>query len=146
MKHRDVLHDPVFHDLLHQHAKAARRLRDSVLALRAWHLDHVKHPGEETTSEKWRSATLQEDAVRSLEMVKTAAEELLRYGFEMAPHSGETEHITSIRAARSAHRERLKRFSLGKYGSQEASTGPEEKIYVDDGPPLTIVLKPKPPE
>jgi len=131
---------------MQRHAKAARRLRDSVLALRSWHLDHVKHPGEESTSEKWRSATLQDDVVKSLDMVRDAAEDLLRYGFEMAPHSSENEHLTSVNAARTAHRERLKRCNLGKYGSREEPTGPEEKIYVDGGPPLTIVLKEKKPD
>jgi hypothetical protein len=145
MKHLDVLHDPIFHDLLQRHARAARRLRDSVLALRSWHLDHGKHPGEETVSEKWRSASLQEDCVKAFEFERDTAEELLNYGFELAFHSSENEHIEDIRSKIAAHKKRLEEKT--GWGSRPIELrGPEERIKIDDGPPITIVMKPKQPE
>ena len=145
MKHHDVLHDPVFHVLMQRHARAARRLRDSVLALRSWHLHHTKHPGEQDIGEKWRSATLQDDVTKSLELVRDAAADLVLYGFEMAPHSDETEHLSEIAAARVAHKKRVEEKTGWGTRAPEAK-GPEEQVKAADGPPVTIVLKSKPPE
>jgi hypothetical protein len=140
VNHRDVLLDPIFHDLVRRHELAARRLRESVLALRAWHLDHVKHPGEETAGEKWRSASLQNAAHHALDVLRDAAADLVRYGFELAPYSNDDEHRAEIAASREAHRERVeKKTGWGKGLIQ--FRGPEEKVRVDDGPPITIVLK-----
>jgi hypothetical protein len=135
----------MFHDLMQRHSKAARRLRDSVLALRSWHLGHEKHPGEQTVTEKWRTASLQEDVVKSLDMVRDAAEDLLRYGFELAPHSAEHSHIEEIAKRRVAHKKRVEEKT--GWGSRPIELrGPEEQVKVDDGPPITIVLKPKDPK
>jgi len=140
VNHRDVMYDPVFHDLVRRHEIAARRLRDSVLALRAWHLNHVKHPGEENHSEKWRSAHLQNCAVAALETLRDAAADLVRYGFELSPHSSEAEHIAEIAASRDAHKTRVeKRTGWGR--GPIHPKGPEEQVRIDDGPPITIVLR-----
>lgn len=137
-----VVRDPVFQQLLQKHELAGRKLRDAVMALRSFHLAVHKAPADYSSSEKWRAAHLQETAVQRLEDVRSAADDLLRYGFEIAPHSSCPQHMDQIQGLKTAHHERI--GSHGGWGeAPEKVRGIEERVQVDNGPPITIVIKPK---
>jgi hypothetical protein len=133
--------DPVFQQLLQRHELAGRKLRDSIIALRSFHLSTHKSPADYDIGEKWRSAQLQEAAVHRLEDVRSAADDLLRYGFEIAPHSSCPKHLIMIGELKDAHQERLR--STGWADRPDPVRGIEEQVRVDNGPPITIVIKPK---
>lgn len=136
-----VIRDPVFQQLLKKHELAARKLRDAVISLRSFTLADDKAPRDYTSSEMCRAAILQETLVERLEDERVAAEELLRYGFELAPHSSSPEHLAAIEVAKAAHKKRL-----SQDGWAETTVRPrgfEEQVQVDGGPPVTIVIQPK---
>ena len=138
----DVVHDPVFHDLLVKFESAGRKLRESVIAMRSFYLTHHKRPQDETTSEKWRGAVLSEDAAQRHLDVEDAAAQLLRYAFEIAPHSNCDMHLEELYKLKAAHRERLeRRTGWGK--SAAHPRGIEERVVVDGGPPITLVIDPQ---
>lgn len=138
----DVVHDPVFYDLLHRLELEQRKLRDAVISMRSFYLTHHKKPQDETTSEKWRGALLGEEACARHESVQTAAADLLRYAFELAPHCNDGLHLEEIMLLKHAHRERLARRT--GYGKAEPHPrGIEEKVHVDGGMPVTWVINPK---
>jgi hypothetical protein len=138
----DVIHDPVFQQLLMEYELESRKLRDAVIAMRSFYLTHHKRPLDETTSEKWRGAILSEEACRRHEAAVDAAAQLLRYSFEIAPHNNDGLHLEEIMARKIAHRERLDRRS-GWGKSKPHPNGIEEKVHIDDGPPVTWVINPK---
>jgi len=137
----DIVHDPVFQELLKKHEVAARKLRDAVIAMRAFYLTHHKRPEDETTTEKWRGAVLGEDAARTHEAAVDAAANLLRYGFELAPHSNCPVHLEELYKLKADHRERLERRTGWGKGDPHPK-GIEEQVHVDGGPPITLVFKP----
>ena len=140
MNTNDVIHDPMFQELVRHHELAVRRLREDIIRLRAHYLELVKHPSEHSTSERWRGASLQEAVSESLDKVRSSADELVRYGFELAPYGTDAEHLDGVAASRAAHTKRLtERTGWGQ--KRIELRGPEEKIHVDGGPPITIVLK-----
>lgn len=140
----DVLYDPVFQDLVRKHELSVRRLREDVQRLRSYYLSHHKRPAEDSVSERWMAATLQNAAADRLEDVRESAADLLRYGFELAPFASDDDHMAAISAAKAAHMKRLEeRTGWGK--RPIFPKGPEEQIKVDDGPPLTFILKPEEP-
>lgn len=136
-----VVRDPVFQQLLQRHDLAGRKLRDAVMALRSFHLSVHKAPADYSHSEKWRAAHLAEAAVHRLEEVRSAADELLRYGYEIVPHSSCPQHMGEIKDLKDAHHERI--GSGGWAEAPEKVRGIEEQVQVDHGPPITIVIKPK---
>lgn len=136
-----VVRDPVFVSLLQKHEIAARKLRDTVIALRSFHLTTHKDPQHYTSGEQWRAAHLQETAVQRLEDVRVAAEDLLRYGYELAPHSSCPVHLANIEELKTAHEERT-RSGTGWGETADRPRGIEEQVQVDGGPPITIVIKP----
>lgn len=139
----DVYQDPLFLDLVRRHETAVRRLREDVARLRAHSLSHEKVPTD--PGGKWHAAKLQEAAHHQIDAVRDAAADLLRYAFELVPHSNDPELLADLAALRSAHKQRLaQRTGWGQAPLQ--LRGPEEKIHVDGGPPLTIVLKQDPPK
>lgn len=137
-----VVRDPVFQALLAKHELAGRKLRDAVIAMRAWYLDHHKRPLDENTSEKWRGALLSEDAAQRHQDVVDAAAQLLRYAFEIAPHSNCDLHLEEIYKLKLAHRERLDK-QMGYGERRPHPKGIEERVEIDGGPPLTLVIDPK---
>jgi len=138
----DVVHDPIFQQLVLQYELEGRKLRTAVIAMRSFYLTHHKGPLDETTNEKWRGAVLSEDACARHERVTKAAADLLRYSFEIAPHSNDSLHLEELYKLKMAHRERLARG--GGWGtSKPGPNGIEEKVRVDDGPPITLVIDPK---
>lgn len=142
MNINDVLQDPVFQDLVRRHELAVRRLREDVVRMRHHYLHHLKRPADESAAEQWKAATLQNAACERLEEVRDSAAELLRYAFEVAPHSNDPEHLSSIAAARAAHEKRLTERT--GWGTRPIlPKGPEEQVRLDDGAPFTIVLKPQ---
>lgn len=136
-----VVQDPVFQQLLQKHEIAGRKLRDAVIALRSFHLSTHKAPEAYDHSEKWRAAQLQETAVHRLEDVRTAADDMLRYGFEIAPHSNCPQHLAVIQDLKTAHTERIGCSGWGV--RPDPARGIEEQVQVDGGPPITIVITPK---
>lgn len=139
----NVIHDPLFQDLLQRQEIASRKLRDAVAALRSFHLSTHKDPQHYTCSEKWRAAHLGENAVHRLEEMREASADLLRYGYEIVPHSSSPEHLEQIQKLREAHEERVKTRTGWKNQRPDQVRGIEEKVQVDGGPPITIVIKPK---
>jgi hypothetical protein len=143
MQPSDVSSDPLFQDLVHRHELAVRRFREDVIRLRAHSLFTEKVP--ETVSERWWMAKLQEAAHHQIDVVKDTAADLLRYAFELVPHSSDEELLAEIARLRAAHRQRLaQRTGWGQAPLQ--FRGPEELVMVDNGPPVTIVLKQEPPK
>ena len=138
----DVIHDPVFQDLLHKFELESRKLRDAVIAMRSFYLTHHTRPLDESTSEKWRGALLAEEACARHEGAESAAADLLRYAFELAPHSNGGLHLEEIMKLKHAHRERLDRRS-GWGTPQPHPRGIEEKVLIDGGPAVTWVINPK---
>lgn len=139
----DVYHDPVFQDLVRRHELAVRRFREDVARLRAHSLSNEQVPAD--ASGKWLAAKLQESAHHQIDAVRESAADLLRYAFELVPYNADPELLADLAKAREAHRERLaKRMGWGKAPLQ--LRGPEEKLHVDGGPPITIVLKADPPK
>ena len=136
----DVFLDPVFQELLIKHERAGRKLRDAIIAMRGWFLKHDKSPQEETTNEKWRSALLSEEASALHLAVQDTAAELLRYGYELAPMSNSLAHMASLRVIRQEHRKRLAARDRWM-GHRRTTQGIEEKVWVDGGPPLTVIIK-----
>jgi hypothetical protein len=139
----DVFQDPVFQDLVHRHELAVRRLREDVVRLRAHSLSSNGVP--ETVGELWLTAKLQEAAHYQIDAVRDTAADLLRYAFELVPHSADEELLAEIAVLRAAHKQRLaQRTGWGSAPLQ--LRGPEELVRVDGGPPITIVLKQEPPK
>ena len=137
----DISHDPIFQDLLTQHELASRKLRDAVAAMRSFFLKHKKSPHDESTSEKWRGATLSEEASAKFRCVEESAAQLLRYAYELAPKNSLPEHMEELDELRAAHMKRAK-FGGGWVSGRRIMRGIEERVIIDDGPPVTIVLKP----
>jgi len=138
----DVIHDPVFQQLLLKYELEARKLRDSVIAMRSFYLKHHKAPADETTTEKWRSAILGEEACQRHQSVESAAADLLRYAFELAPVSNDALHLEELLKLKIIHSERLARGG-GWAPPKPSPLGIEEKVYIDDGAPITWVINPK---
>ena len=138
----DVIHDPVFQQLLLKYEMEARKLRDAVISMRSFYLKHYKAPTEESPSEQWRSAILSEEACHRHQSVESAAADLLRYAFELAPNSNNPIHLEEILMLKLAHKERTeRRAGWGK--SKPHPKGIEEKVHIDGGPPITWVISPK---
>lgn len=137
----DALYDPIFMDLVHRHETAVRRLREDVARLRAHYLQAAtKGPQEDSLHDRWLAATLQSAAHHQLDLVRESAADLVRYGFELAPHSADPEHLAAISAAKAAHLKRLEERT--GYGRRPLELrGPEEKVKLDGGAPFTIVLR-----
>ena len=138
----DIIHDPVFQTLLLKFEVASRKLRDSVIAMRSFYLKHHKAPKDETTSEKWRGALLSEGAAQRHEDVLSAAADLLRYAFEIAPHNDSPIHLEELYHLKLAHKERVE-HRAGWKKPEPHPRGIEEKVHVDGGPPITLVIHPK---
>lgn len=138
----DIIHDPVFQDFLLKLERSGRKLRDSVIAMRSFYLKHHKRPLDETTSEKWRGALLSEEAVQHHESLVEAAAQLLRYAFELAPHSNDDLHLEELLKLKLAHKERVA-HPRGWKKAEPHPRGIEEKVQVDDGPPITLVIEPR---
>jgi hypothetical protein len=138
----DVVQDPVFQQLLIKFDRAGRKLRDAVISMRSFYLHHDKPPAEETTQEKWKSAILSEDAAQKFHNVENAAADLLRYAYELAPHSSSPIHLEEIMKLRIAHQERLKQ-RMGWGPGEPGPKGIEEKVRIDCGPPVTLILRPE---
>lgn len=138
----DVIHDPVFQVLLTKYEVAGRKLRDAVIAMRSHYLTHHKRPIDETTGEKWRGALLSEAAAQRHEDVVDAAAQLLRYAFEIAPHSNSDLHLEELYKLKLAHRERLEK-KAGWAKPKPHPRGIEERVVVDGGPPITLVINPQ---
>lgn len=137
----DISHDPIFQDLLTQHELAGRKLRDAVAAMRSFFLKHTKNPQDESTSEKWRGATLSEEASARFRCVEESAAQLLRYAYELAPKNSSPEHMEELAELRAAHMSRAKHGG-GWVSGRSIMRGIEERVIIDDGPPVTIILKP----
>lgn len=138
----DVVHDPVFQELVAKYELAGRKFRESVIAMRSFYLNHHKKPLDESTSEKWRGALLSEEAAQRHQNVEDAAAQLLRYAFEIAPHSNCDLHLEELYKLKLAHRERLeRRTGWGK--PTPHPRGIEERVRVDGGPPITLVIEPQ---
>ena len=138
----DVVHDPVFQQFVLQYELEGRKLREAVIAMRSFYLKHHTRPLDETTSEKWRGAILSEEAAARHEAVVEAAADLLRYAFEIAPFNSDALHLEELYKLKLAHRERLARGG-GWGASKPGPKGIEEKVRVDDGPPVTLVIQPE---
>jgi len=109
--------------------------------MRSFYLLHHKAPKDESVTEKWRGALLSEEASAKLLSVKSAAQALLRYGYEISPHNSAPEHLEEVAERRRAHQERLE----ARTGWGDVVDGPrgiEEKVHIDSGPPITVVFKP----
>lgn len=138
----DVVRDPVFQALLSTFEMRGRKLRDAVIAMRSFYLKHHSRPLDETTSEKWRGALLSESAAQTHEALVDAAAQLLRYAFEIAPYNNNHLHMEEILKLKLAHERRLKGDE--EWGDPDHHVqGIEEKVTVDGGVPLTLVIKPK---
>jgi len=138
----DVAHDPVFAELLLQLELSSRKLRESAAALRSFYLTHHETPLDEGVNEKWRGAILGEDAAQRQQDVEKAAAQLLRYAFEIVPHSNCPLHMEELLQLKAAHQKRLKcRTGWGK--TRPHPRGIEEKVSIDGGPPITLVIEPK---
>lgn len=138
----DVTRDPVYEDLAQRLERSTRKLREAVVAMRSFHLKNPKRPHDLSNAERWREALLSEEACRLHREVEENAAQLLRYAFEIAPHSNNALHMEEILEARMAHEERLR--SRGGHGKREPHPrGIEERVDVDGGPPLTLVIDPK---
>lgn len=110
--------------------------------MRSFYLSHHKSPDEETTAERWRGALLSEEACKRQQEVEDAAAHLLRYAFEIAPHSNNSIHMEELYKLKLAHHERVERRT--GYGRPTPHPkGIEERVQVDGGPPLTLVIHPK---
>jgi hypothetical protein len=138
----DVVLDPVFEQLLLKYELEARKLRDAVIAMRSFYLTHHKSPNDETTSEKWRGAILSEFACEKHQAVESAAADLLRYSFEIAPKNSSAIHLKELYKLKLAHRARLERRA-GWGTTPSTSKGIEEKVKIDEGPPVTVVIQPE---
>lgn len=137
----DIAHDPVFQQLLTHHERSTRKLRDAVAAMRSFHLNHHKSPQEENTSEKWRGSILGEEAAALLQRVEESAAQLLRYAYEIAPINSTPEHMEEMARLKEAHRARLKQ-GVRWSGHFRTMRGIEEQVLIDDGPPVTVIIKP----
>jgi len=137
----DISHDPVFQQLLTHHELASRKLRDAVAAMRSFYLNHHKSPQAETTSEKWRGSILGEEASALFQRVEESAAQLLRYAYEIAPTNNTSVHMEEMARLKEAHRLRLKGGGLWS-GARKTIRGIEEKVLIDDGPPITVIIKP----
>ena len=138
----DVIHDPVFQQLLLKYELEGRKMRDAVIAMRSFYLKHHVRPLDETTDQKWRGALLGEEACARHEEQQSAAADLLRYAFELAPHNSSSIHLEEVMLLKLAHTERLIRRS-GWGTTKPGPLGIEEKVYIDDGPPITWIINPK---
>lgn len=138
----DVIHDPVFRDLLLKSELGIRKLRDAVIAMRGFYLRHDKGPQEESTTESWRGAVLSEDAAQKFEAAREAAAQLLRYAYEIAPKSSMFWDMEEVRSAKAAHWERLARVREWS-GARKTMRGLEERVHIDEGPPVTVVIRPE---
>jgi hypothetical protein len=137
-----VTHDPVFQDLVLNYETASRKLRESAIAMRSFYLQHHKKPQDQTTAEKWESSLLSENAAQRHIDVEKAAAQLLRYAYELAPHSNNEDHMSELEQLRLSHHARVE----GKAGWGKPEMRPrgyEEQVVIDGGPPITIVIKPE---
>ena len=137
----DVVQDPVFQVLLLKYERAARKLRDAVIAMRSFYLTHHKTPQEESVSEKWKGAILSETASQCHQDMEDAAAQMLRYAYEIAPHDNSPLHMEEIMRSKLAHRKRLE-MRTGWGSTEDGPKGIEEKVRIDEGPPVTLVFKP----
>jgi len=137
----DISHDPVFQQLLSHHELASRKLRDAVAAMRSFYLHHHKSPQEENASEKWRGSILSEEAAALFQKVEDSAAQLLRYSYEIAPINSDPEHMAEMARLKAAHKERLKR-GVRWSGHFRTMRGIEEQVIIDDGMPVTVIIKP----
>lgn len=137
----DVSHDPIFQDLLTKHELAGRKLRDAVAEMRAFFLKNTSSPSDETTTEKWRGAILSEEASDKFQRVEETAAQLLRYAYELAPKNSTPGHMEELELLRAAHMKRAK-YGGGWSSGRRIIRGIEERVIIDDGPPVTIILKP----
>lgn len=124
-----------------RYERAARKLRDAVIAMRSFYLTHNKSPQEESVSEKWKGAILSETASQCHEDMVDAAAQMLRYGYEIAPHNDSPIHLEEITKSKLAHRKRLE-MRTGWGSREEGPKGIEERVRIDEGPPVTLVFKP----
>lgn len=137
----DVVHDPVFLDMLHKLELNTRKLRNAVIAMRSFYLKHDANPQDESVSDKWRGAILSEESAARHEAVVDAAADLLRYGFEIAPLSSCPLHMEELYKLKAAHHHRLEvRAGWGK--PVPHPRGIEERVQSEDGVPLTLVINP----
>lgn len=137
-----ILHDPAFHELLKSLEVAAKRLRDTVIALRAFYLDHNKAGHEETQAERWKGALLSSDASAAHEKLEDAAAGLLRYGYELAPHDDSEDHRKQIEHLKEKQYQRIL-TQRSESTSVEHPRGFEERVHVEEGHPLTLVIRPE---
>jgi len=138
----DVIQDPVFQELLLKSELAAHKLRDAVIALRSYYLTHHKTPAEENLSDQWKSSLLCEAASSAFEKAEAAHAELLRYGYEIVPRDSTPEQMELLKQLKQAQHSRLKlRSGYGETAAQPR--GIEEKMDIDSGPPVTVVIHPK---
>jgi hypothetical protein len=137
----DVIHDPVFQHLLSKLEISQRKLRDSVIELRALYLTHDKRPLDDTAEEKWRSALLEEGVSNYQQKVENDVGDLVRYAFEIMPSNNMSSHLEEISKLKAAHKKRLKTQS-GWGEGEHTPLGFDEKVIIDGGPPITITIKP----
>jgi hypothetical protein len=137
----DVIHDPVFQAMLYKLELNTRKLRDSVIAMRSFYLTHDETPQAEGINDKWRGSILSEEAAARHESLVDAAADLLRYAFEIAPHSSCPLHMEELYKMKAEHRRRLEvRTGWGK--PIPHPRGIEEKVQTENGVPLTLVINP----
>jgi hypothetical protein len=132
----------VFQEQLLKAELAAHKLRDAVIALRSYYLTHHKAPSDENLSEQWKSSLLCEAATEAFEASEAAQADLLRYGYELVPRDGTSEQMSLLQELKAAHALRLKLRS-GHSESEPHPRGIEEKVSIDSGPPVTVVIHPK---
>jgi hypothetical protein len=137
----DVIHDPIFQHLLSKLEASQQKLQNSVIALRGLCLTHNKKPLDDTIEEKWRFSLLEEDIYKFQHKVEKNVGALVRYAFEIMPNNNMSSHLEEINKLKEAHKERIKtRSGWGK--GEHVSLGFDEKVTIDDGPPITITIKP----
>lgn len=137
----DVILDPVFQELLLKLELSTRKLRDAAIAMRSHYLTHDKKPQDEDATEQWRGAILSEEAALTHEAVEDAAAQLLRYAFELAPHSNCALHLEELCKLRLAHEDRLN-LRTGWGTPYPHPRGIEERVRTKEGVPLTLVINP----
>ena len=136
----EVMLDPQFHDLLKRYELAVRRFRQAVADLRLFYFNHKLSPSEESASEKWRGALLQNAVNLAQVDLETALGHLGRYGFGLTPHSDSPAHLASLDYERQSQQKRV--YGRGWYSRNSQPEGTEvELIDPEGGPPITVILK-----
>lgn len=137
----EVALDPLFHEKLRAFELSCRRFRQAVADLRYFHYHHTGSPAELSTTEKWRSALLQEAVCTAQTDLESAVSDMTHYGFGLSSVSGVVGHLSSIEFERQSQQKRIE--GSGAFSRTLVGNAGKEEILLQgpDGEVFTVILR-----